>query len=345
MENKTNNIFVAFALWAGAWALLGFFDTWSYELQRALDGLPVHAPFGLDDLPMLGGFLAVMIASRIWKASIMSLLFTFAVFELIKTALGFAASSSYYLLCSPNVCTGAWSHDFGVRSLAFDGIGYMAASIVVHAVRLTSGTAEYRGSRNPLAYAAHLIAGMARGLGKLLQVDVGGIKALWKKWAALPLWPSGRIIAGVIRPFWVPYFGLAAAIVLAAQIAQFFGPFLQSGAPFFDAGPEWNLIAAGVVVGIACKFIASWAAGRMTAELGWKVSPIAAAIAVFFTLHWQIIWLVGDVFMGRDPSNFYILLVQTLGEIAALYLGYRIGYRRAAKQRQAIAPAAENTTV
>jgi len=336
MDNRSNNIFVAFALWAGAWALIRFFDYWVYELQIAVAGFSQDfSPISVDHLPELAGFMVVLIAARVWKTSIFSLIFLFIAFELVWSFLAFAAWNNYFIMCIAQMCTEKWSYDFHVKSNALAYVGYAAGSVFVYAARLLTGREKYESSRNPLAYVAFLFAGVVSRLATWFQIDASGIKALWKKWAALPLWLSGRLIANAVRPIWVPYFGLAAAMLVASQIVQVFSPFLQSRGSntYFD--PDWNLVGASVTLGLAFLFAASWAAGRMTAEFDRHVRPLATGFGALFILFWQVESLITSAwFAGSGSTEYYFSLLQKLGEIIFMYSGYRLGYRREMRRRQ-----------
>lgn len=336
MENRRNNLFVAFALWAGAWALISFFDYWAYKLQFAVaDFSDGFVPVSIEEFPLIEAVLVVLIAARAWKAPVMSLFLAFVALEFVWLVLDFTASSGYFLMCTSNVCPEKWSYDFDFNSITLRGAGYTAMSVLVLAKRLLGGQEKSAGSGNPLTYAAQLFAGATARLTAWLQIDAPGIKTLWKKWAALPLWPSGRLLANAVGPLWVPYFGFAAAMLVASQIVQIFTPFLQSDAPFSLAGPEWGLVTLGYIITLFSMLAASWTAGRMTVELGWNVSFVATAVALLLVNFWEVNLLVTGVGTYSPSSpDFYMLLLQAVGQPTVLCLGYWQGYRREMRRRR-----------
>lgn len=337
---QKNNIFIAFALWAGAWNILEILQYVTFELYAATQDSTQGLVFGsLDDWPALAGFIALILVAHAWKSSISILLLAFMALDIFWALLSYADASVFFLLCPPNVCTWDFQHDFQSYNTALGFLGYMLAAIVIQTWRigLTSNGSDLT-PRNPLAYIAAAIARLGTKLMDWLEIDRAEIPAFWSRWANLPLWRSGSFLTRNIRPVWIAFFALVAASTLAFRCFQTLMPFwnLLAVGDVVDetnSGAVWSLFLYMLLLAATC-----WKAGKLSSEFGWRISAWAAIpatlVASFFALQVSIDLIVIN---RSNLSPFIFLLAQNLGEITILYLGFVFGHRWSHKQAKTIA--------
>ncbi len=332
MDIRKNNAFVAFALWAGAWSLIQSLEYLSFEIYIAAQD-KTDGPFwgSLEQWPVFTGFLSLLIVARAWRDSISLLLIAFITLDIFWAILSYSDSAIFFLLCSPDVCTWGFRHDFQLHNTVFGFFGYMVAAIAIQAWRIgltPKGLASR--TRNPLAYVANLVAQLAAKLVGWLELDVAGIKALWSRWAELPLWRSGSFLARNIGPVWVAFFGLAAASTFAVRFFQTLLPFWTI-AGMGDLTDESTLAAVWSSVLLTLLTVAvSWKAGRLVADLGWTVSAWAAIPSVLLVSFFTIFFTVELVIINRaDPFEVSLILMQNLIETTTLYFAFVISHRLA----------------
>ncbi|PCI64304.1 MAG: hypothetical protein COB37_01605 [Kordiimonadales bacterium] len=336
MDYRKNNIFVAFALWAGAGILLRITEFLSFEFYLAILGQPEgHVPITLAEWPVLAGFLAVLIIARAWRGNITLLITVYAASDIIWTILTNANVKLYLLLCPAGVCLSEYTYNFHVKYTALEFMGYILAAIIVLATR--SGKVpdgQARKNLNPLDYIAKLLAQLTTELCIWLEIDSSSIARTWSRWAALPLWRSGAFFSRVFGSIWVPFFGLAAASLLTNTIYLILSPFWNMVINDLSGEEAWKFIVFLAPL-LLLNLIMPWAVGSYVSSLGRSLSAWAAIPAVllasFSTIQSSIFILTQNQLPLSDIYRFHI---QNLGVVMVLYIGFLIGHQRAPKKKK-----------
>lgn len=301
-----DRLFVAFALWAGAWALVHLASSALFEIQMALytpgqEGMP----FDLGGTPHLGAALVIILCARWMQRFGWQLVLFMALFGLIHEYLNYFSGLLYAMRLDVPLDEGSSSlNPFDWRLLGLEVAGYVIGGLLV---------APRWGFRP-----------FGRAILNWLQFDSAAYGRWWRWWLSLPLWSYAAPIKRGIGKALPPYFALAGALSLAGIMGAQIYPLTYS-AGFGVSGGPLQQFAANNGPHLFLTFICAFAAGRILHGLGygarWVWSGIAALVLLLQDLHFSLNYYLQQATSGL-PISLSDMLTMSIGPMSLLVLAF-----------------------